>query len=124
MRYNRSRKNNFSDISTGDDSILIQTRRYYILQQVELLFDTTPNDVFGDTNFGTEFGKYLWNLKVSNYDLENIVQTQLSNIDLCGYSTSVEVQLYQGTLEDIAIINIQFYDTQTQDKFSETWKIS
>ena len=34
-----------------------------ILQQIDILFDTNPREVFGNESFGTTYDKYLYQLK-------------------------------------------------------------
>lgn len=78
----------------------------YVLQQIDLLFNTDKGDVLGDTGFGTNYDRYLYTLGVSNASLENKIMNDLNQLDLCGFTTSVNVTIVEGTVRDIAYINI------------------
>ena len=93
-----------------------------LLQQVDILFDTTPTEVFGDELFGTKYDSYLYDVRLSAENLKSIVERDLSEINLMGWSYEVEVHLLQGTEQDIAIINIQF--TKGIESIQKTYKIS
>ena len=92
-----------------------------ILQQVNILFDTTPTEVLGDIGFGTEYDKQLYDTRLSASNLQRLVENDLSKLTLFGWHYKVKVYLLKGTERDIAIINIAFYNgNQT---FEKTYKI-
>jgi len=80
-----------------------------LLQQVDLLFDTTPTEVLGDEEFGTKYDSYLYDTRLSAANLKTIVERDISSLNLMGWSYEVEVHLLQGTEQDIAVISITFY---------------
>ena len=80
-----------------------------LIQQVDLLFDTTPTEVLGDENFGTKYDSYLYDTRLSAANLKTIVERDISSINLMGWSYEVEVHLLQGTEQDIAVISIVFH---------------
>lgn len=99
------------------DDYIVSNKLIYVLQQIDLLFDTCPGEVLGDTTFGTNYDRYLYNLGVSNFTLENKILSDLKSIDLCGFSPSVDVHIVEGTVRDIAIINIKLTgDYEDYDK--------
>ena len=93
-----------------------------IIQQLDILCDTNQGDVLGDENFGTQYDKYLHNLKISNEGLRHEVISDLSTLELFGWVPEVEVYLLQGSQQDIALINIKLYK---EDKiYEKTYKIA
>lgn len=93
-----------------------------IIQQLDILFDTNQGDVLGDENFGTQYDKYLHNLKISNEGLRHEVMSDLSTLELFDWVPDVEVYLLQGSQQDIALINIKLYK---EDKiYEKTYKIA
>ena len=92
------------------------------IQQVDILFDTTPTEVLGDERFGTRYDDYLYDTRLSADNLKTIVEQDLSEINLMGWNYDVEVYLLQGTEQDIAIINITF--TKGIETVQKTYKIS
>lgn len=93
-----------------------------LIQQVDILFDTTPTEVLGDENFGTDYDKYLYDTRLSADNLKMIVEQDLMNLNLMGWRYDVEVYLLQGTEQDIAIIQITF--TKGIETVQKTYKIS
>lgn len=99
------------------DDCIVSNKLIYVLQQIDLLFDTCPGEVLGNMSFGTNYDKYLYNLSVSNSTLENKILSDLNTLDLCGFSPSVNVHIVEGTVRDIAIINIKLTgDYEDYDK--------
>jgi hypothetical protein len=99
------------------DDYIVSNKLIYVLQQIDLLFDTCPGEVLGNMSFGTNYDRYLYNLGVSNSALENKILNDLNTLDLCGFSPVVEVHIVEGTVKDIAIINIKLTgDYEDYDK--------
>lgn len=92
------------NLHEGED--LINDATSYVLQQIEILFDTTPGDLLGDLDYGTRYENYLYELKLSEDQLKRAIENDLAEIDLCGYEPNVQVFLSQGTERDIALIEI------------------
>ena len=93
-----------------------------IIQQLDILFDTTPREVLGEEDYGTTYDKYLYQLKISNDALKNVVLDDLHSLDLFGFVPEVEVYLMMGTEQDIALIDITL--TRYGETYNKTYKIS
>lgn len=93
-----------------------------IIQQIDILFDTVPTEVFGSEEFGTTYDKYLHQLKLSNESLKNEILTDISSLQLFGYTPIVEVYLLHGTEQDIALIDITL--KRYNESYNKTYKIS
>lgn len=95
------------DLSLDTNDVVKQSDVDNVLQQIEMLFDTSPYEVIGDVNYGSDFEKFLWNLNASNYDIERYIISKIqSNVDLLGFSVDVEVSLLDGTEGDIILADI------------------
>ena len=55
-----------TDLSLDTQTVTKTSDIENVLQQIELLFDTSPYDVIGEPNYGSDFEKFLWNLNASN----------------------------------------------------------
>ena len=88
------------------DAPLINNDLLFVLQQIDLLFNTDINDVLGDSIYGTNYDRYLYTLGVSNTTLENKIMGDLNSLNLCGFIPSVSVKIVEGTQRDIALIDI------------------
>lgn len=103
------------------DNLIISNDLICVLQQIDLLFDTDVNDVLGDTNFGTNYDKYLYTLGMSNTALEQKILGDLYKLDLCGFRPSVSVKIVEGTQRDIAFIDITL--TGDYEEHNKTYMI-
>ena len=88
------------------DDVIIKNDLAYVLQQINLLFNTDLNDVLGDTSYGSNYDKYLYTLGMSNVNLENKILSDIKKLDLVGFVPDVKVTIMEGTERDIAIIDI------------------
>lgn len=93
-----------------------------LLQQIDILFDTTPKEVFGHEDFGTKYDTYLYKLNLSNSALKQSVLSDLYSLELFGFTPHVEVHLLQGTEQDIALIEIELI--RDNEQYQRIYKIS
>lgn len=87
------------------DAPIVNNNLMYVLQQIDLLFNTGVDDVLGDS-YGSNYDRYLYNLEVSNAMLETKILNDLYSLDLMGFKPSVVVKITEGTVRDIAFIEI------------------
>ena len=92
-----------------------------ILQQVDMLFDTSRGEVLGDVSYGTNYSDFLYNLQISNEDIKYTVERDLSTLELFGYDYSVDVNILAGSENDIILVKIAFQ--RDDDYFDKTYKI-
>lgn len=88
------------------DKPVIDNDLIFVLQQIDLLFNTDLNDVLGDSQYGTNYDRYLYTLGVSNYSLEQKIRNDILRLDLQGFTPSVTVHIVEGTQRDIAFVDI------------------
>ena len=93
-----------------------------VLQQIDILFDTVPGELFGDLGFGTEYDHYMYNFNIDNTALEKMILDDLYSLELLGFIPSVNVLFLQGTEQDIAIINIVL--SRNNVEYKKSYKIS
>ena len=104
------------------DNPVIQKDRDLVVQQIDLLFDTNTEEVFGEPGFGTNFEEFLWDLNVSNSYIRNYVyRAIMDNVNLLGYTVDVSVKIMQGTLNDIILIQVSL--RRDGDYFEKTYKM-
>lgn len=49
------------------------------IQEIDILFNTTPTELLGDTNYGVNFYRYLWQLTPSPESLKKYIIEKLTN---------------------------------------------
>lgn len=88
-----------------------------VIQQIDMLFDTENGEVLGDHGYGSDFYKFLYELKVSASYIQGYVTSRItSSVDLMGFTLSVNVTIHEGTENDIILIYIDL------TKEGEVWE--
>lgn len=105
----------------NNDKQILNNDIELILQQIDLLFDTNQGEVLGDPTFGSKYDKYLWDLKLTDTELAQVVRNDLNTLELFGFTYDVNVLLLQGTENDIAIIKIIL--TRDDEQYEKLYKI-
>lgn len=93
-----------------------------LIQQIDILFDSTPGELIGDLEYGTDYEKYLYDLKVTPQTLQEQMLQDLYRLDLMGFSPTVNVYLMQGSERDIAVIDVHLH--RNSESYSKTYKIT
>lgn len=92
-----------------------------LLQQIDILFDTTPGDLIGDLTYGTDYERFLYDLRLREDVLQQQMMTDICSIDLLGWVPEVQVHLMMGTERDIALIQVDL--TKDGDKRTKIYRI-
>lgn len=93
-----------------------------LIQQIDILFDTTPGDLLGDTNYGTDYERYLYDFKTNAETLKEQMLQDLYSLDLLGFTPTVDVYLMQGSERDIAVIDVHL--RRNSENYSKSYKIT
>ena len=64
----------------------------FVLQQINILFDTNPKEVLGSEEFGSQYDRYLYELNISENNLKQKIISDLNSLYLCGYKYNVNVK--------------------------------
>lgn len=111
-----------TDLSLDEMTVTKTTDLENVMQQIEMLFDTSPFEVIGEPNYGSDFERFLWDLNASNYDIEQYINSKIrSEVDLLGFQVWSEVTLMNGTENDIILADITI--ARDGDNFTKTYKI-
>lgn len=93
------------DFCNTTDAITLDYELDLVLQQLDMLFDTNPQEVLGELNYGTDFDRFLYELNYSNdYIASYIEQSIRRNIEAFDYDINVNVKLLNGTENDIILV--------------------
>lgn len=106
---------------TSSEKTILNTPLECLIQQVDMLFGTDVDDVLGDEQYGTNYDRYLYTTGMSNTALETKILSDLNRLNLLGFSPSVNVTLLEGTVRDIALIEITF--TGDYETFNKIYRI-
>jgi hypothetical protein len=110
------------DLSLDTDSVTKTTDLENVIQQIEMLFDTSPFEVIGEPMFGSDFERFLWDLNASNYDIEQYIVSRIhSAVELLGFQVDVHVSIMKGTENDIILADIVI--SRDGREYTKTYKI-
>lgn len=93
----------------------------YLKQEIDILFDSTPGDLHGDIEYGTDYEYLLFELKLDETQLRARVLRDVREMDLRGFEPEVEVYLMEGTKRDIAIIDITL--SRNYERYTKQYRI-
>lgn len=112
--------NLFSELT---DKPILNSDADYVVQQIDLLFNTDTESVLGDLTYGTNYDRYIYGVGVSNSALESKILGDLRRLDLMYFDPSVTVTFMEGTVRDIALIDISLTDETGYEVFNKTFMI-
>ena len=110
------------DFNLNQGSPIVNDDLAYVLQQIDLLFSTKPTDVLGDSSYGTNYSKFLYDLQISNDAIQERILEDLLMLDLKGYTPYVTVHLLEGTENDIILAEINLYNNDFN--YQQIYRIS
>ena len=110
------------DINLSEGDFIINDEPSLIIQQIDLLFDTKEKEVFGAEAYGTKYDEFLFNTNLSNSAIEYQIMADLGSLELFGYTPHVDVNILEGTLNDIILITIGLSKNNTY--YEKTYKLS
>lgn len=104
------------DFCLNDNKVFVSDEVESLLQQIDVLFDTNPTEVFGE-EYGSRFYDFLWDMNASANDISEYTKTVIYKyVKLNGWTLDVTTDIIQGTLNDIILIHIQL------SKYDETYE--
>lgn len=110
------------DFNLEQGSPSVNDEESLILQQLDVLLDTYPKEVLGYDKFGTNYSEFLYDLSITNHYIEQTILSDINSIQLFDYNVDVNVELLQGTLNDILLVRIVFY--KGNRSFEKTFKVT
>lgn len=109
------------DFCLTDNHVFLVEECDLLVQQIDMLFDTTPNEVLGE-EYGTNFYDFLWDLSATANDVTEYTKSVIyKNVNLMDWSLEVETNLLQGTQNDIILITIHL--SKYNYEFEKTYKV-
>lgn len=90
-----------------DNSVFVTDTLNAAMQELDLLFNTEPTELIGDTSFGTFFEQFLWDLQPRESDLKDYITRKITNNTywVNQYDWEVNVTVNDGSETAANIIN-------------------
>lgn len=111
------------DFALSDDIIIID-RVTAAVQELDILFSTSPTEMIGDSSYGVNFYQFLWQLTPNELMLERYIREKIQANTLyvkqLEYSLNVRTEDYDN--EMIYIIGITLTDTYYGDSNDSVYK--
>ena len=110
------------DFCISDNKVTLADEASLIIQQIDMLFDTSHGEVLGEYMYGSDFRQFLWDLKASATDISNYTSSKIAaNIDMLGWSYDVSTSLMEGVNNDIILITVSM--RKGVESYSKTYKV-
>ena len=114
------------DISENNNNFQLSNKVDILLQSINLLFETSKDELFGNTEYGTNYEVFLYDLKANSDQITNQVYKDIYSLgsDILGnYKVNVNTILLQGTERDIALIGIDIYDPINKENYNKIYRL-
>ena len=113
-----------TDIAIDDNKKIIVDKFDFLLQEIDILFDTSKGEVLGEDTFGTAFENFLWDLDINNAQISEYVKNNIINQTVSGkdFDIDVDTKILYGTVDDIIIISITIRDPETNQEKNIIYK--
>lgn len=100
------------DIALNED-IIITSKLAQALQELDILFNTERTELLGDTNFGSFFEGYLWEMNRPNDDVKTYIRNVMQQSYIFNEMLDdINVQMIDGEYRPIYIIQITLKDNE------------
>jgi phage baseplate assembly protein W len=110
----------FRDLYIGYEShprftinkIIVDDLVRVIVQKYEMIIFTNKGELLGDTNFGCDLTKLLFETKISAEGVKGIINSQISEyiqeLAVTNYTLDVEFKQDPERFQDVMLINLKF----------------
>ena len=96
------------DFCLNESAVLLEHDVDLVLQQIDMLLDTSPKEVLGEPNYGSDYEKFIWDLTANEGIIESYIEQNIkNNVDLQGFDLDVVVDIYMGQRNDIIMVLIE-----------------
>ena len=103
-----------------EGEIIVEDAVRLVINKIEMVLFTNKGEFIGDVNFGCNLPLYLWETNVSAEFIRGIIQEQYDTYipELRQFNTVLDVQLVEGQLQDILVINTTINEFNVNAVFS------
>jgi hypothetical protein len=103
-----------------EGEIIVEDAVRLVINKIEMVLFTNKGEFIGDVNFGCDLPLYLWQTNVSVEFIKNVIQEQYDIYipELRDFNTILDVQLVEGQLQDILVVNTVINEFRVNAIFS------
>ena len=112
------------DFSLGTD-IIVTDKLQEAFQELDILFNTTPTELIGNTSYGVNFLQFLWQLTPNDIMLERYIREkiQANTFYVKQFSYDLNITSKYDEAELIYIVSISLHDNASEKKVSKQYII-
>lgn len=102
-----------------EDEIVVEDALRVIINKIEMTLFTNKGDFIGDVNYGADLPFYLWQTRVSVDFIRTNIQLQFDKYipELKQFNTKLEVEITEGTYQDILFVNVTINEVEVRAVF-------
>ena len=102
--------------------IIVDEPLRVIINKIEMVLFTKKGDFIGDVNFGANLEFFLWETNVSISFIQQQIQDQFNTYipELVDLNYQFNVELFEGELQDILIVNIKVEELEVNAIFRDS----
>lgn len=91
-----------------DSRVFLDDELDCAIQEIDMILNTSPTELIGDTQFGVELEPFLWTLTPTTTELKQYIQNKINAYSFyCKkYLVNVDCQFMRGTLRTIYLVTI------------------
>lgn len=98
------------DFCASTDEVQLTEEADLILQQIDMLFSTTPTDVIGCPGYGSAYEKFIYDLSYPTSEIKRYAEQQLaSTVEFFNNTFSVNVSILHGECNDIILLEVNVF---------------
>lgn len=103
-----------------DNRIFLDTELDCAIQELDMLFNTTNTELIGNTDYGSNFEQFLWQVTDATESLRDYVYERLKHTYFVSkFDTTVNIRTEAGTTREIYYVEISFNNLNTDDEAIE-----
>ena len=103
------------------DNIFTESRIEEAIQELDILFNTVPTELIGDSTYGSNFLQFLWSLTPMEESITRYIYERIAGYTLYASSLKKEVNVtkYDDANETVYVIEISLFDENDNEYHKE-----
>ena len=98
------------DFCADEEDIQLTEELDLIIQQIDMLFATTPMDVIGCPGYGSAYERFIWDFSYPTSEIKRYCENQLNQyVEFFGNKHDVNVSILHGEVNDIILLEVNIY---------------
>ena len=91
------------------------------IQELDILFNTVPTELIGDTTYGSNFLQFLWSLTPMEESITRYIYERIAGYTVYAASLKKEVNVtkYDDVTETVYVVEITLFDENDKEYHKE-----